>query len=135
MFMYKEDCDLAERLVAIGKSCLYVSGAILWHNRTASANLPRAKRSERERIGSAAHHGWIIAKHWRWFPWHIRIRILFREFLRQTFLLLFEPSIFFRARKITWEQKEGILERRRKTQHLVPFLQFDHLYHEPKSQP
>ena len=134
MFMYKEDCDLAERLVGLGKSCLYVPNAILWHNRTASTAHPRAKHSERERTGSAAHHGWIIAKHWQWFPWSIRMRILLREFLRQTFLLLFEPSIFFRARKITWGQKKGILERRGKTKHLVPFSQVSHFYHKPSFQ-
>lgn len=128
IFMYKEDCDIAERLIAIGKPCLYVPGAILWHNRTASTNLPRKKRSERERMGSAAHHGWIIAKHWRWFPWGIRARILLREFLRRAFLLFFEPSLFFRAWKMTRKRNSEILKRRRLTKHLVSFENVAHFF-------
>lgn len=128
MFMYKEDCDIAERLIAIGKPCLYVPNAILWHNRTASTNLPREKRSERERTGSAAHHGWIIAKHWHWFPWSIRVRIILRECLRRTFILFFEPSLFFRAWKMTWEKKEEILFRRQQTKHSVPYESVAHFF-------
>ena len=121
MFMYKEDCDLAERLLAIGKPSLYVPTAVAWHNRTASTNLPRRKRPERERIGSAAHHGWIIAKHWQWFPWNVRFAILCREFFRWAFILLREPKIFMKAWMMLRERKDSILHRRRQTKHLVPY--------------
>lgn len=128
MFMYKEDCDLAERLVAVQKPCLYVPTALAWHNRTASTNITRAQRSQRERTGSTAHHTLIIRKHWRWFPWNIRMRILLREFFRWTFILVREPTIFFGARKVLWSKKDEIQKRRMQTKHSVSFFEMRHLF-------
>ncbi len=128
MFMYKEDCDLAERLVAVQKPCLYVPTAVAWHNRTASTNITRAQRSQRERTGSAAHHTLIIRKHWRWLPWGVRLSILFREFFRWTFILFKEPMIFFGARKVLWSKRDEIQKRRTQTKHSVPFSKVRSLF-------
>ncbi|HLC76320.1 MAG TPA: glycosyltransferase [Candidatus Peribacterales bacterium] len=128
MFMYKEDCDLAERLVAIGKPCLVIPEAHAWHDRTASSTIKRSMRSKRERTASAAHHSIIIMKHWQWFPLGMRIRILFYEILRWKFLFFCEPSIFFAAWKLWRGKRSKILQRRKATKHLVPFSQIASLF-------
>ena len=128
MFMYKEDCDLAERLVAIGKPCLFVPEAVCWHDRTASGTIDRSKRSQRERAGSAAHHSLIIQKHWQWFSWTVRVSIFLREFFRWGFILLREPVIFIRARSILRSTAKEARRRRKETKHAVSFEEVRHLF-------
>lgn len=105
-FMYKEDCDLAERLIAIGKPCIYVPEAKAWHDRTASSLIKRSERSQRERIGSAAHQTMIIRKHLKWLPWSIRVRTVLYDLMRWGYLLVREPRVFWKARRLLKEKVE-----------------------------
>ena len=103
-FMYKEDCDLAERLIAIGKPCIYIPDARAWHDRTANSLIKRSERSERERIGSAAHQTMIIRKHLKWLPWPVRVRTVLYDLMRWGYLLVREPKVFWRARRLLGEK-------------------------------
>ena len=128
MFMYKEDCDLSERLVAIGKPCIYVPEARAWHDRTASGMIKRSERSVRERSGSAAHQTVILKKHLKWLPFSIRLRAILRDCIRWCFLMIREPMIFFKARKILRTGKDEMRKRREQTKHDVPFAEVAHLF-------
>jgi GT2 family glycosyltransferase len=121
MFMYKEDCDLAERLVAIGKPCLYTPDSRAWHDRTASSTISRTERSTRERAGSAAHQSIIIQKHWKWLPLGVKVRTALREIFRWGYLLVTEPSVYKAARSLMKERSDEIKKRRAQTRHTVSF--------------
>jgi GT2 family glycosyltransferase len=98
MFMYKEDVDLAYRLVSQGHFCLFVPDAVGWHNRTTS--VPRRKRSMREKIGSAAHESFILKKHQKQWSFGARCRTLLRQSCKWAYLFIFETKVFFGARKL-----------------------------------
>jgi len=100
MFMYKEDVDLAYRLVSNGNFCLYVPSAIAWHDRTAGSLTGRRKRLINERTYSAAHETIILRKHKRQWSRLTRFLTSTRQFYKWFYLLLFEPRVFFGARKI-----------------------------------
>lgn len=98
MFMYKEDVDLAYRLMSQGHFCLFVPDAVAWHARTTSK--PRRQRSRKERTQSAAHESLILKKHEK--QWSLRTRFLtgFRQFHKWLYLLIFEPRVYFGARRL-----------------------------------
>lgn len=98
MFMYKEDIDLAYRLMTKGHFCIFVPDAIAWHAR--STNKSRNNRSVQERIYSAAHESLILKKHK--YQWSLKTKLLtnMRQLLKWTYLLIFEPKVFFKARKL-----------------------------------
>jgi GT2 family glycosyltransferase len=100
MFMYKEDVDLAYRLVSKGHFCLYVPSAIAWHDRTAGSLTGRSKRSAKERARSAAHETIILRKHKKQWSRLTKFLTSVRQFGKWSYLLLFEPRVFFSARKI-----------------------------------
>lgn len=120
-FMYKEDCDLAERLIAIGKPCIYVPDARAWHDRTANSLIKRSERSQRERIGSAAHQTMIIRKHLKWLPWPIRVKTVLYDLMRWGYLMVHEPRVFWRARRLLREKTVEVKTRRKETLHEVEF--------------
>jgi GT2 family glycosyltransferase len=128
MFMYKEDCDLSERLVAIGKPCIYVPEARAWHDRTASGVIKRSERSVRERSGSAAHQTVILKKHMKWLPFSIRLKAMLRDGVRWCFLMIREPMIFLKARKILRTGKAEMKKRREQTKHVVKFAEVANLF-------
>lgn len=101
MFMYKEDIDLAYRLMVQGHFCLYVPEAIAWHHRTTS--VPRNKRSMREKIGSAAHESLLLRKHRKQWSFSTRWCTMLRQYGKWFYLLIFEPKVFFAARKLLRE--------------------------------
>jgi|GEM_PF-969472 GT2 family glycosyltransferase len=98
MFMYKEDVDLAYRLMKNERFCIFVPDAIGWHARATGTS--RKRRSMQERIYSAAHESLILNKHRS--EWTFRTRILtrIRQIFKWTYLLIFESKVFFGARKL-----------------------------------
>ena len=100
MFMYKEDIDLAYRLVSKGHFCLYVPDAIAWHDRTAGSLTGRRKRSLKEKSLSAAHETIILRKHRKQWSMQTKLLTSIRQFFKWSYLLLFEPRVFFSAQRI-----------------------------------
>ncbi len=121
MFMYKEDCDLAERLIAIGKPCIYIPEARAWHDRTANSLIKRSERSKRERIGSAAHQTMIIRKHLKWLPWPVRIRTILRDVVKWGYLMVREPKVFWKARGLLRAKREEMRIQKEWVIHTVKF--------------
>lgn len=98
MFMYKEDIDLAYRLLSAGHLCLFVPDAVAWHARTTSKS--RRKCSKQERIWSAAHESLILRKHRHQWSRSTTIRTAVRQWCKWLYLLIFEPHVFLGARKL-----------------------------------
>lgn len=72
-FMYKEDCDLAYRLMIQGKKSLLVPEAIVYHDRTAAVRgrgvlsriASRSDKSRRVRTWSFVNQHLLFIKHWQ----------------------------------------------------------------------
>jgi len=98
IFMYKEDVDLSYRLMSKGHFCIFVPSAIAWHARSTRGS--RRKRSLKERTWSAANENYLLRKHK--YQWSLTTKILtsMRQCGKWTYLLLFEPKVFFGARKL-----------------------------------
>ncbi len=101
MFMYKEDIDLAYKLMKNERFCIFVPDAIGWHAR--STNISRKKRSKQERIYSAAHESLILKKHKKDCTLKTRLLTFARQIIKWTYLLIIEPQVFFGARKLLKE--------------------------------
>ncbi|MEK7137403.1 MAG: glycosyltransferase family 2 protein [Patescibacteria group bacterium] len=121
MFMYKEDIDLAYRLLVAGHPCRYVPEAFAWHARGSGKEHKRRKRRTAERVLSTAHETLLLRKHQTFWPAEIQRRTAVRQCARWTYLSLLEPHVFFGARKLLRSLREEALKRQTATKHTVPF--------------
>ena len=100
-FMYREDCDLAYRLFLNNLKTKLVSGAIIYHDRTAVASghglwravLDRGQKSQQVRLWSHLNQHIIYKKYWRKQNFVNKIFILVRVGLIFIFSLILENFI------------------------------------------
>ena len=128
MFMYKEDIDLAYRLLVTGHPCLYVPEAVAWHARGVGGAKSRRKRSRQERVWSTVHEALLLKKYEQWWPKPIQRATAVRQFLRSLYLLLLEPGVFFAARKLQRALEPEAEKRRNTVKHTVSFESVAHLF-------
>lgn len=128
MFLYKEDIDLAYRLLVTGHPCLYVPDAIAWHARSLRTAHLRQGRSRQKRVWSAAHETLLLRKHRHFWPFSMRVRTACRQCLKWKYLLLLEPHVFFSARTLLRSLKGESEKRRSGTKHTVSFESIAHLF-------
>lgn len=121
MFMYKEDIDLAYRLLVMGHPCRYVPEAVAWHARAVSVANPfeRFRRSHKERIWSSAHEILLLRKHASFWTPEIRKRTRLRQIARNLYLLIFEPRVFLGSRKLLQSLNGEAEKRKRATRHMI----------------
>ncbi len=128
MFMYKEDVDLSYRFLVKGHLCLYVPDAVAWHARGVSKRASRQKRSHAERAWSAAHEKLLLKKHKEWWPESIRRATDIRQCLRSLYMLIFEPTAFFRMRRLLKDLEPEAAKRRKAVTRTVSFQEIAHLF-------
>lgn len=98
MFMYKEDCDLAYRLFLKGFKSIFVSEAIIYHDRTAAVSgkgflstfKNRKKKSKLVRSWSFVNQHLLYIKFWGKESLISKIRIFFTVILTFFYVLFFE---------------------------------------------
>jgi len=129
MFLYKEDVDLAYRLLVTGHSCLSVPDALAWHARSLGKRRNRSRRPLQKRIFSAAHESLLLRKHALWWPRRIRLLTSLRQCERWLYLLICEPRVFFGARRLLQKLKIEAEKRRAATKHTIPFERIARLLH------
>jgi GT2 family glycosyltransferase len=127
MFMYKEDIDLAYRLITAGYSCLYVPSALAWHARGVGKGHKRRNRSEKERTWSTAHETLLLKKHRSWWPRKIQRSTQIRQCVRWIYLFLLEPRVFFGSRRLL-KALEPQASRRRDVKHVISFSEVSHFF-------
>lgn len=128
MFMYKEDIDLAYRLLFAGHPCRYVPEARAWHARGTGKGLSRWKRPALERTLSSTHETLLLRKHQSLWPEDIRRRTRLRQIARGLYLLVLEPRVFIRSRKLLRSLQCEAEKRKRDTKHTVPFAAIAHFF-------
>lgn len=98
-FMYKEDCDLAYRLILGGFRCRLVSRAIIYHDRTASGGTVwqrwrnRGQRSVAAKRYAFINQHFLYIKYWKQQPLLQKFRIIMESIARCGHALLFEQSL------------------------------------------
>lgn len=128
MFLYKEDIDLAYRLLSSGHPCLYVPHAVAWHARTMGTGQKRQRRPSLQRAWSAAHELLILRKHRCYCPLDIRMRTALRQCGKWLYLVTLEPRVFFSARKLLRSLRVEAEKRCQATKHTAPFASVAHLF-------
>ncbi|MBU4216964.1 glycosyltransferase family 2 protein [Candidatus Parcubacteria bacterium] len=101
MFMYKEDCDLVYRLHLAGLKSRYVTEAIVYHDRTASAigesNLDiiknRKNKSKQVRIWSFVNQQIIYWKYWRVISGREKLVVVWNQIKLLAYIILFEQYL------------------------------------------
>lgn len=98
-FMYKEDCDLAYRLILAGYRCRLVSRAIIYHDRTANGGSLWQRFRNRQHRSLAANRYAFINQHFLYIKyWHQqkplqKLRIIVDSFIRLVHALVLEQSL------------------------------------------
>jgi GT2 family glycosyltransferase len=108
MFMYKEDCDLAYRLHLAGYQSKLASQAIIYHDRSASAQgeswlaiiRNRKNKSRQVRVWSFLNQQIIFLKYWQQENWKNKIAIIREEFKILSFAIIFEPYLLKELTKL-----------------------------------
>lgn len=114
MFMYKEDCDLAYRLSLAGFSSKLAPEAIIYHDRTASADGDGLMVSLKNRVGKSQQvRSWsflnqhlLFIKFWSKQSFVNKIKILIKVGLFGIFALIWEPFLLKNYSKISQYYKE-----------------------------
>lgn len=111
MFMYKEDCDLAYRLLLAGFKAKCVDAAVVYHDRSSGGQgednltvvLNRKNKGRMVKKLSFLNQQIIFLKYWRLQNFPNKLAIIWFEFKMLIFILLVEPYLikeFFKLRKI-----------------------------------
>lgn len=116
MFMYKEDCDLAYRLFLAGFSSKLVSEALIYHDRTVSAEgkgilaslKNRSGKSQQVRSWSFLNQHLLFIKFWSKQSFFDKLKIFAKIILFGVYALVREPFLlknYANIRKYCKEQK------------------------------
>ena len=116
MFMYKEDCDLAYRLMLAGYRSALVPDAIVYHDRTASAEgisdleiaLNRKNKSRLVREWSFLNQQIIFIKFWGKTNLMDKIQIIWYEVKAFIYIILFEQYLLGQIAKLYRLKKDII---------------------------
>ena len=102
MFMYKEDCDLDYRLFLAGYKSLYVSEAVIYHDRTVFSRgendlkvvLNRKSKNKKVKEWSFLNQHIIFLKFWSRQTFLNKIKVTWFAFKMFVFVLIFERYLF-----------------------------------------
>ncbi len=102
MFMYKEDCDLDYRLFLAGYKSLYVSEAVIYHDRTVFSRgendlkvvLNRKSKNKKVKEWSFLNQHIIFLKLWSRQTFLNKIKVTWFAFKMFVFVLIFERYLF-----------------------------------------
>ncbi|MFZ4631601.1 MAG: glycosyltransferase [Patescibacteria group bacterium] len=108
-FMYKEDCDLAYRLLLIKAKSALVPSSIMYHDRTAAIDnrgvigtiLDRRKKSKQVRIWSFVNQHLIFVKHWTEQGFFSKFLIIFQIISFGIFSLILEQFLLKEYKNIS----------------------------------
>ena len=109
MFMYKEDCDLAYRLFLAGFSSKITTEALVYHDRSVSAQgrgilatlNSRSSKSRQVRSWSFLNQHLLMIKFWSKQNWLNKLHILRKLLLFSLYALFFEPFLLNNYSKIS----------------------------------
>ncbi len=113
MFMYKEDCDLDYRLKLAGYGSKLISGAIIYHDRTASGKgegnieiaVNRKRKNRQVKIWSFLNQHIILLKYWKTLKISEKIALLWFALRMLVFALLFEQYLL-KQYAVLWKLKK-----------------------------
>jgi len=117
-FSYKEDVDLAHRLLSAGWQAWYIPLAIAYHDRTVSSPYEkmsavkvaqnRRRKSKFAKFYSYRNHLYFLKKN---LP-HLTWSVFFYEFVKSLYVLILEPRNFLRAWKDLCRVRKELLAKR-----------------------
>ena len=102
---YKNDVDLSYRLRWAGKKCVFLPGAVAWHDRQLSGSeenifQARRRKSSWEKSNSFFGQLAVLRKNFSpKFSWRTRVCTAVRGFLMRVFVLIFEREILPEIRR------------------------------------
>ncbi|NTW22052.1 glycosyltransferase [Candidatus Falkowbacteria bacterium] len=112
-FMYKEDCDLAMRLVLRGSKSRLVASAVGYHDRTAAGKgegllsriSSRSGKSRLVRSWSFVNQQLIYCKYWRTLGFIEKLRLVRQQCYLLAYVCLFEPYLLLELRQIAIKRR------------------------------
>jgi GT2 family glycosyltransferase len=108
IFMYKEDCDLAYRLKLAGYKSSCVNDAVVYHDRTVSANgenniliaMNRKNKRRQAKKWAFLNQQIIFWKFWRTIDWKNKLALIWYQIKILIFITIFEPYLFGQLPKL-----------------------------------